>query len=407
MKIDSLRLGWFFSLILLVYACDDVQRPVPSPDPDPYEGMVLSLEGLTQKPVYEDLELSVPLDLKEFPEGARYGFAYSTKGMPTVLDSIVQGTLREGIMHATLTDLQPETLYYIRLYVQVANDKYAYSKEFSYKPPSKADIPSVLVKGGSFMMGSPDEPASDYPDWHVWWDECPKHEVHVKSFRIDIKEVTYGKYCEFLNAKLKDPQGLTIDLTDPKQLIRWIYTGKYGDRSCGIQYDEEKSAFYVKEGCHDLPAGWIRYPGAEAYAKWVGGRLPSESEFEYAALGGQLSKGYRFAGSNNIEEVAWYEKNSIGTVHPVGSKLPNELGLYDMSGNVGEWCQDSYHLEEVGYKGHPNDGSAWTEGGRGHIIRGGSFQSELWDCRSKYRTYNAWYYCGHNVGFRVVYDVAP
>lgn len=71
-------------------------------------------------------------------------------------------------------------------------------------------------------------------------------------------------------------------------------------------------------------------------------RLPTETEWEYACKGGKYSKGYAYSGSNDIDEVAWYDGNSEGRTHPVGQKMPNELGLYDMSGNVWEWCQDMH-----------------------------------------------------------------
>jgi formylglycine-generating enzyme required for sulfatase activity len=75
-------------------------------------------------------------------------------------------------------------------------------------------------------------------------------------------------------------------------------------------------------------------------------RLPMETEWEYAARGGNASKGYEFSGSNNVNDIAWYSGNSKNSTHPVGTKSPNELGLYDMSGNVYEWCHDLYHSNE-------------------------------------------------------------
>ncbi|WP_329904252.1 formylglycine-generating enzyme family protein [Porphyromonas pogonae] len=384
-------------IIITALSLGSCQDEAPQPQPQPH----IAFSELKVTTDFEEVTLQVVITNKNTPENATCGFVLSTQHNPTIQDTRVEVQKDDTTYKAKLKNLEEKKTYYIRAYMQKSITEYAYSDEVSFTTPALKDRPTIMIKGGSYMMGSPkDEPG--FPEWHVNRDECPMHQVTLKDFRIDAKEVTYEQYCKFLNTILENPdndKGIKL----PKDIISWIYTGKNGSPDCGIQFDGKK--YIVKEGKNEYPAGWIRFPGAVAYAKWVGGRLPSESEWEYASLGGNQSKGYRYAGSNDIEEVAWYELNSGDKVHPVAQKKPNELGLYDMSGNVGEWCEDTYHLEDVGYQGAPNDGSAWTEGGRGHIIRGGSFQSEKWDCRSKYRTYNAWYYCGHNVGFRVVYDI--
>ncbi len=122
-------------------------------------------------------------------------------------------------------------------------------------------------------------------------------------------------------------------------------------------------------------------------------RLPTEAEWEYAARGGNKSKGFKYAGSNKLKKVGWYDENSHGETKPVGLKKPNELGLYDMSGNVFEWCEDVWHGS---YEGAPNDGSAWMEGGDKdrRMVRGGSWFNDDDFCRVSYRL-------GLDAGFRL------
>ncbi len=107
-------------------------------------------------------------------------------------------------------------------------------------------------------------------------------------------------------------------------------------------------------------------------------RLPTEAEWEYAARGGNQSKSFSYSGSNDINEVAWYNQNSNGKIHPVKEKKPNELGLYDMSGNVWEWCNDcyaDYRLNEA-YSKNPQG----PDGGKRKVIRGGSWGSDAERC---------------------------
>jgi formylglycine-generating enzyme len=129
-------------------------------------------------------------------------------------------------------------------------------------------------------------------------------------------------------------------------------------------------------------------------------RLPSESEWEYAARGGKYNQGCTNAGSKRVKEVAWYNENSHSETKPLGRKFPNELGLYDMSGNVWEWCADDWHSN---YEAAPVDGSAWIDAKRGsnRVFRGGCWSDFPRYCRSAHR--NPWSPDNHSdsLGFRL------
>jgi len=116
-------------------------------------------------------------------------------------------------------------------------------------------------------------------------------------------------------------------------------------------------------------------------------RLPTEAEWEYAARGGNKSHGYKYAGSNNIGDVAWYRKNSRDKTHIVGQKQPNELGIYDMSGNVWEWCSDWYGRKY--YKNSPQNNPQGPTTGTFRVNRGGGWYSRSVHCRVANRS--SWY----------------
>ncbi len=128
-------------------------------------------------------------------------------------------------------------------------------------------------------------------------------------------------------------------------------------------------------------------------------RLPTEAEWEFAARGGNQSKGYEYSGSNNLDEVSWNGKNSNGKTHTVGTKLPNELDIYDMSGNVYEWCQDSCD-GSANYGSTPTDGSANTIG-YDRVFRGGSFVNDVRRTHVSYRSGFTPGLSHGNVGFRL------
>ena len=112
-------------------------------------------------------------------------------------------------------------------------------------------------------------------------------------------------------------------------------------------------------------------------------RLPTDAEWEYAARGGKKSHSYQYSGSNNISDVAWYDGNSGNKTHPVGTKQADELGLYDMTGNVWEWCQDWYGYYSTGSQTNPQGPST----GFFRVIRGGAWGDSAWGCRSAFRYY--------------------
>ena len=114
-------------------------------------------------------------------------------------------------------------------------------------------------------------------------------------------------------------------------------------------------------------------------------RLPTEAEWEYAALGGNKSKGFAYAGSDDIDKVAWHDGNSKNSTHPVKQLSPNELGIYDMSGNVWEWCEDLYN----------SFGSL-------RVLRGGSWSFSARGCRVSSRDYYGPAYRNYGIGFRLV-----
>jgi len=196
----------------------------------------------------------------------------------------------------------------------------------------------IFVKGGKFMMGDELEE----------WDFAPQHEVQLSDFYM-------AKY--------------------PVTQEQW-------EAVMGNNPSKFEGAKHPVEGVSYADA----YNFIMQVARQIGMRLrlPTEAQWEYAARGGQKSQSFLYAGSNHIDEVAWYKENSMNTTHPVGKRFPNELGLFDLSGGVWEWCSDWFDLSY--YRNSPKENPNGPHDGRNRVLRGASWDTKAKDCRIARRT---------------------
>ena len=233
------------------------------------------------------------------------------------------------------------------------------SEDSPVAPATSVPPGMILITGGTFSMGSVEAA-----------DEQPVHAVTVSSFLLDAKEVTVAQYRVFCTAP-----GSTHSMPSAPS---WGWS----DSS---------------------PIVNVSWNDATAYAVWAGKRLPTEAEWEYAARGGTLSHGYTYSGSNTIGDVAWYSSNSGSRTQGGGTKTPNELGLYDMTGNVWEWCSDWY---DAGYYSvSPSINPKGPSSGAYRVLRGGSWKLNENNCRVAVRAANAPTNFYDFVGFRCAADL--
>ena len=218
----------------------------------------------------------------------------------------------------------------------------------------------VGVEGGTFWMGA----ADDDPDADS--DERPRHQVTLSSFSIGQTEVTQELWEAVMGENPSYRKGANL----PVEQVSW-------------------------NDCQTFISKLNAMTGKNF-------RLLTEAEWEYAARGGKQSHGYTYAGSNDIEAVAWYASNSSSQTHPVAQKQANELGFYDMSGNVWEWCQDWYSGSY--YSNSPSTNPCNTTGASDRVRRGGSWVNVNYagSCRVAKRAFSAPDDYSHGLGLRLV-----
>ncbi|MBI5748667.1 MAG: formylglycine-generating enzyme family protein [Nitrospinae bacterium] len=258
---------------------------------------------------------------------------------------------------------------------------------YSISPQVVSGEDMVFVKGGCFQMGdtfvdaeSKNRESKEKPV-HKEGDEKPVHEVCVDDFYIGKYEVTVGEFREFLNTTGYMTEDEIGDGC-------FVFVGREWKKDKNRNW---RNPGFLQDDTH--PVCCVSWNDAVAYAEWFSGklapagskqgtglssqaisgekryRLPTEAEWEYAARSG--GKREKYSGGDDLDSVAWYANNSGSKTHPVGQKNPNVLGLYDMTGNLWEWCSDWY--DEKYYSNSPKDNPKGAVSGIYHVLRGGSW----------------------------------
>ena len=218
----------------------------------------------------------------------------------------------------------------------------------------------VKVQGGTFNMGATREQGSDADS-----DEKPAHSVTLSSYYIGQTEVTQALWKAVMGSNPSHFKGDNL----PVEEVSW-------------------------DDCQEFVRKLNQLTGKNF-------RLPTEAEWEYAARGGGKSRGYKYSGSNTLGDVAWYEDNSGSTTHPVATKQANELGLYDMSGNVDEWCQDGCRDYTTIPQNNPKGPISTPNCAPNCATRGGSWEQDAWGCRVSVRESDDISWNWKDLGFRL------
>ena len=263
----------------------------------------------------------------------------------------------------TATGLKAETKYYYRIITDTGSVTFeSETRTFETNNPNTFTVNGisfemVYVEGGTFDMGATTEQGSDAYD-----NEYPVHSVTLSDYYIGRCEVTQ----ELWEAVMGSNPSYFKGAQNPVESVSW-------------------------NDCQNFIKKLNSLTGRTF-------RLPTEAEWEYAARGGNKSRHYKYSGSNNIFDVAWHDGNSGSKTHAVGSKTANELGIYDMSGNVWEWCSDWYGGYSAGAQTNPHGPSS----GSRRVLRGGSWYSYARGCRVSARRSSDPDSSNNSIGLRLV-----
>lgn len=309
-------------------------------------------EGKTVK-IYYDLSSNANVSVYYSTDGGRNYYPIGSHVSGNIGANVLAGNNR-CVVWSVLEDMDKLSGNNITFKVKAAS--LTLNLDFTVKG---VKFSMIYVEGGTFTMGATTEQGSDAES-----DEMPAHQVTLSNYYIGETEVTQALWYAVMGTKPS----------------------------------------YFK-GSDNLPVESISYDDALEFCRKLSNitgrkfRLPTEAEWEYAARGGKKSKGYKYSGSNNIGMVAWYWYNSGKETHIVKSKSPNELGIYDMSGNVWEWCFDWYNSDY--YKNSTRNNPQGPFSGSFRVLRGGSWDSDAVNCRLSFRYSYFPYFRSFNYGLRL------
>ncbi|MYA70972.1 formylglycine-generating enzyme family protein [Candidatus Poribacteria bacterium] len=269
------------------------------------------------------------------------------------------------------------------------NERHARHTELTGSVPDDM----ALIPAGEFLMGSNDDEAHK--------DEKPVHTVYLDAFYMDIHPVTNAQYKAFVDA---NPQW-----SKPEMLTEHIWT-KYHDGYYLHHWYTDNYPFIIG----DHPVVHVSWYAAMAYAQWVGKRLPTEAEWEKAARGGLMNQ--KYACGNSIDESKANYGRNVDETTPIAKYAENGYGLYDMTGNVFEWCLDKW--DKNFYRSSPRNNPVsdhsiigiinnFTKTKAFRVLRGGSWYNKVHNVRVAARTAAHPTYANSHLGFRCVMDVTP
>lgn len=301
--------------------------------------------------------------LVKLPAGRSVQFTSEKPGMQIIVDGKKLGTTPltavVGIGHHSVSAMRGGDIIDVRdLDITSAGAPLTMAfRDFNHTfTVNGVQFTMVEVGGGTFTMGATSEQGSD-----AWDEEKPAHEVTLSDYYIGQTEVTQALWEAVMGSNPSDSKGDNL----PVERVSW-------------------------DDCQVFIQKLNQLTGKQF-------RLPTEAEWEYAARGGRKSRGYKYAGGNNIDSVAWCDGNSGNETHPVATKQANELGIYDMSGNVLEWCSDwcgDYTSSSQSDPQGPSSGSF-------RVIRGGCYYNFARNCRVSYRISNTLDYRSGYLGLRL------
>lgn len=310
------------------------------------------------------------------------GICWSTQSNPEIDDNKVSAGTGLGQFTALLEYLTPATIHYVRAYaINEGGISYGTQQQFTTLA-GNGQHETALVNNGTYQLNG--------------------NNVIVSAFRISKHEITHAQFIQFLNNIGCNANG-TFD--DPVYGVV-TYMNMNAPNVCvghnGLFYFKG-SSFAATANCPVIEVTWY---GAAAFSRWAGGRLPTEAEWEIAARGGHLAVNagtfnHQWAGTNSqtqLQNYAWHLENSNNSTHEVGLKTANELGIFDMSGNVWEWCMDKYGNTFPTDATNPQGPTT----GASQVIRGGSWGYQAPQCKIDYRSNALPDQGGIGLGFRIV-----